>query len=142
MSWYAKERAAERIAALAGRGLDLPTLWRESTDSLATAVPHYMSPCWYTLDPASLLVTSHFQEELLELPPEWLAHEYYKEDFHSIASVSPSRTTNASSNSVSSSSGVRAPSLMEGAKLARRASPGHSTNLVFPGGTERTSMHP
>lgn len=90
MGWYAKERAAERIAALAGQGLDLPTFWRESTDSLATAVPHYMSPCWFTLDPASLLVTSHFQEGLPEIPPEWLAHEYYEEDFHDIASVARS----------------------------------------------------
>ena len=25
------------------------------------SIPHYMSPCWYTLDPASLLITSHYQ---------------------------------------------------------------------------------
>jgi DNA-binding CsgD family transcriptional regulator len=49
-----------------------------------------MSPCWYTLDPASLLVTSHYQAELDELPPEWLAHEYYEDDFHSMAGVARS----------------------------------------------------
>jgi DNA-binding CsgD family transcriptional regulator len=70
--------------------LDLPTLWQESNEILAVAVPHYLSPCWYTLDPASVLVTSHFQAELPELPPEWLAHEYYGDDFHSIASVARS----------------------------------------------------
>ena len=43
---------------------------------LADAVPHYWAPCWYTLDPASLLITSHFQEGLPEFPAEWLAHEY------------------------------------------------------------------
>ena len=90
MGWYAKERARERIAELGGRGLDLPTFWRESTDALAAAVPHYMSPCWFTLDPASLLVTSHYQPELLEIPPEWLAHEYYEDDFHDIAGVARS----------------------------------------------------
>ena len=90
MGWYAKERAAERIAALAGQGLDLPTLWHETTEALAPAVPHYMSPCWYTMDPASLLVTSHFQAELDEIPPEWLAHEYYQEDFHDMAGVARS----------------------------------------------------
>jgi DNA-binding CsgD family transcriptional regulator len=90
MGSYAKERARERLAGLAGQGLDLPTLWRESTEVLATAVPHYMSPCWYTLDPASLLVTSHYQAELAELPPEWLAQEYYEDDFHNIASVARS----------------------------------------------------
>jgi DNA-binding CsgD family transcriptional regulator len=87
---YAKERASEQIQALAGEGMDLPTFWRESTDAVARAVPHYMSPCWYTLDPASLLVTSHYQAELTELPPEWLAHEYYEDDFHNIAAVARS----------------------------------------------------
>jgi hypothetical protein len=28
------------------------------------------------LDPASLLVTSHFNEHMPELPPEWLAQEH------------------------------------------------------------------
>jgi hypothetical protein len=90
VGWYVKERAAQRIAALAGEGLDLPTFWRESSDALAAAVPHCMSPCWFTLDPASLLVTSHFQAEILQLPPEWLAQEYYEEDFHDIAGVARS----------------------------------------------------
>ncbi|MFN2490550.1 MAG: LuxR C-terminal-related transcriptional regulator [Actinomycetota bacterium] len=90
MGWYAKVRARERIAELAGRGLDLPTFWRESSDAVATAVPHYMSPCWFTLDPASLLVTSHYQAEIPEIPPEWLAHEYYEDDFHKMADVARS----------------------------------------------------
>jgi hypothetical protein len=90
MGWYAKKRAADRIEALAARGLDLPTFWCESTEALAPAVAHYMSPCWYTLDPASLLVTSHYQAELDEIPSEWLAHEYYEEDFHDIAGVARS----------------------------------------------------
>jgi DNA-binding CsgD family transcriptional regulator len=90
VGWYAKERAREQIRTLAGEGMDLPTFWRESTDAVKRAVPHYMSPCWYTLDPASLLVTSHYQAELTELPPEWLAHEYYEDDFHNIAAVARS----------------------------------------------------
>jgi DNA-binding CsgD family transcriptional regulator len=90
VGWYAKERARDRIAALAGRGLDLPTFWQESTAAVAGAVPHYMSPCWYTFDPASLLVTSHFQAELPELPSEWLATEYYEDDFHTMAGVARS----------------------------------------------------
>jgi DNA-binding CsgD family transcriptional regulator len=90
MGSYARERAQERIVSLAGKGLDLPTFWRESTEVLVTAVPHYGSPCWYTLDPASLLVTSHFQAEVVEFPAEWLAHEYYEDDVHDIASVARS----------------------------------------------------
>ena len=38
--------------------------WRACSPVLADAVPHYMAPCWYTLDPASRLITSHFQEGL------------------------------------------------------------------------------
>lgn len=90
MGWYAKERAAHRIAALASQGLDLPTFWHECTDVLASAVPHYMSPCWFTLDPASLLVTSHFDVEIPQLPPEWMAHQYYEDDFHNMADVARS----------------------------------------------------
>jgi len=59
MSEYATQRARDKIARLAGEGLDLVSFWRESTDAVASVVPHYMGPCWYTLDPASLLVTSH-----------------------------------------------------------------------------------
>ncbi len=90
MSAYARERGRDRIAELARRGLDLPTFWRESTTAIAAAVPHYLTPCWYTLDPASLLVTSHYQEGLAEIPSEWLAHEYYEEDFHSMTGVARS----------------------------------------------------
>lgn len=90
MGTNAKQRALDRVEDLARKGLDLPTFWRESTDVLARAVPHYMSPCWFTLDPASLLVTSHYQAEIDELPAEWLAQEYYEEDFHDIASVARS----------------------------------------------------
>jgi DNA-binding CsgD family transcriptional regulator len=87
---YARERARDRIAELAGRGDDLVTLWQEATAVLVRTVPHYWTPCGYTLDPASLLVTSHFHEGLDELPPEWLAHEYYEDDVNKLADVARS----------------------------------------------------
>jgi DNA-binding CsgD family transcriptional regulator len=90
MSAYAMEWARERLVRLAGQGLDLPTLWQESSDVLARVVPHYMTPCWWTLDPSSLLVTSHYQTEIMELPPEMLAHEYYADDVHTLAGVARS----------------------------------------------------
>lgn len=90
MSAYAKQRARERIARLAGQGLDLVTFWREATDALAPAVPYYLTPCFYTVDPASLLVTSHYHEGLPAIPQEWLAHEYYGEDFNKLADVARS----------------------------------------------------
>jgi DNA-binding CsgD family transcriptional regulator len=87
---YGRERAPDRIAELLGRGLDLVTFWRDATEVLRSALPFYETPCWYTLDPASLLVTSHFHQGLDELPPEWLAHEYYEDDVNRLADVARS----------------------------------------------------
>ncbi|MBA3434157.1 MAG: GAF domain-containing protein, partial [Actinobacteria bacterium] len=90
MSEYTKDRARDRIARLAGQGLDLVTFWHESSEAVATAVPHYLTPCWFTLDPVSLLATSHYQNGLPEIPSEWLAHEYFEDDFHKMADVARS----------------------------------------------------
>ena len=87
----AKQRARDRIARLAGQGLDLVSFWRAATEAVAGAVPHYWAPCWYTLDPASLLVTSHFDEGIPELPPQWLIHEYYEDNVNKLADVARSR---------------------------------------------------
>jgi len=46
-----------------------------------------MGFCWYTLDPASLLITSHFNDYMPELPPESLAHEYYEDDVNKLSDV-------------------------------------------------------
>jgi hypothetical protein len=54
-------------------------------------VPHYWTPCWFTLDPASLPVTSHFHEGLAQLPAEWMAHEYYEDDVNKLTAVARSR---------------------------------------------------
>jgi hypothetical protein len=86
----AKQRARDKIARLAGCGLDLVSFWRASTETLAGAVPYYQAPCWFTLDPASLLVTSHFDEGIPELPPQWLIHEYHQDDVNKLADVARS----------------------------------------------------
>jgi DNA-binding CsgD family transcriptional regulator len=86
------DRAADRIAELCTRPSDLITLWQASTDVLGQAVPHYWSPCCYTLDPASLLITSHFQTGLEEFPAEWLTAEYYGDDVNKLAEVARSET--------------------------------------------------
>ncbi len=88
MGWYAKERAVERIARAAGQGLDLVGFWDQARDALAPTIPHHLTPCWYTLDPASLLVTSHYDHGMIpELPSEWLAHEYQDDDCHKLADI-------------------------------------------------------
>jgi hypothetical protein len=47
-------------------------------------------PCWFTMDPASLLVTSHFNDFMPEIPPEWGALEYYQDDVNNLADVANS----------------------------------------------------
>jgi DNA-binding CsgD family transcriptional regulator len=81
------ERAKDRIAELSRRGYDLVTFWRECTEVLDIAIPHYNKPCWYTLDPASLLITSHYHDGLPEYPSKMLRHEYYGDDVNQVADV-------------------------------------------------------
>lgn len=46
---------------------------------------------WFTLDPASLLVTSHYDHgQIPDLPPEWLAKEYHEDDVHDMRGVARS----------------------------------------------------
>lgn len=88
MGSYAKERAVDRVARAAGMGLDLVGFWEQARDALAPAIPHHLTPCWYTLDPASLLVTSHHDHGMIpQLPAEWLAHEYQQDDCHKLADI-------------------------------------------------------
>ena len=86
----AKQRAADKISRLAKQSLDLVSFWKESSEVVASAVPYYWTPCWYTLDPASLLVTSHFHDGLPEIPEQWLADEYYREDVNKLVDVARS----------------------------------------------------
>lgn len=90
MSAYARERAQDRIADLARQGHDVVTFWNEVTEVIEPVVPHYGGPCWYTVDPASLLMTSHYNPEMPVLPPEFLEFEYYGEDVHDLVSVARS----------------------------------------------------
>jgi len=91
MDGDAARRATARIAALAHRGEDVATFWRHSGEVLRDSVPHYLGPCWFTLDPASLIMTSHFQEGVPEFPAEWAAAEYSDDgDVHHLADVARS----------------------------------------------------
>ena len=87
MGVLTKERAQDRIADLARRGHDLVRFWEECTEVLVPTVPHVDKPCWYTLDPASLLITSHYHDGLPEFPSKMLRHEYYGDDVNQISDV-------------------------------------------------------
>jgi DNA-binding CsgD family transcriptional regulator len=88
----AVQRAADKIARLCAEPRDLVSLWQDTTAVLAAVIPHYLTPCWYTLDPASLLMTSHYQFGLVEFPDRWLAAEYYDEDVQAVPDVARSVT--------------------------------------------------
>lgn len=85
-----RQRAHDKLALVATQGLDLVAFWRACTPVLAEAVPHYQAPCWHTLDPASLLITSHFDEGIPEVPTEWLVAEYLEDDVNKLADVARS----------------------------------------------------
>jgi DNA-binding CsgD family transcriptional regulator len=87
-----KERAQDLIAELSRRGSDLVAFWQDCTEVLEAAVPHADAPCWYTLDPASLLITSHYHDGLPEYPAKMLQHEYYGEDVNHISDVARSES--------------------------------------------------
>jgi len=81
------ERAIDKLESVAASGSDLVTLWREAGPLLAEAVPHFEAACFFTVDPSSLLTTSHFQEGLPEIPGEWLGREYAEGDYNSMREV-------------------------------------------------------
>jgi DNA-binding CsgD family transcriptional regulator len=87
MSNEAVGRAVDKIARLSSEADDLVSFWQASAEVLNSTVPYYLTPCWYTLDPASLLITSHYHDGLAEFPAEWLTQEYYGEDVNQIADV-------------------------------------------------------
>jgi DNA-binding CsgD family transcriptional regulator len=81
------ERAVDKIRRLSVEAEDIVSFWNACTEVLDDTVPYYWTPCWYTLDPASLLITSHYHHGMVKFPAEWLKHEYYGDDFNKIADV-------------------------------------------------------
>jgi len=87
-----KQRAIEKIASLSAEPQSLVTFWSEASEVLKTAIPYYSYPCWYTLDPASLLITSHYNPYMPTFPAESLALEYYGDDVNKIVDVARSES--------------------------------------------------
>lgn len=61
MSAQTKAQALDRIRRLVNESLDVASFFREANEALSVAVPSGAetspTPFWYTLDPASLLIT-------------------------------------------------------------------------------------
>ncbi|AHK34785.1 helix-turn-helix transcriptional regulator [Rhodococcus opacus] len=79
--------AADKVARLCAAPRGLVSLWRDASDVVAGVVPYYWTPCWFTLDPVSMLMTSHYHFGMDEFPGEWLAAEYYEDDVQSVPDV-------------------------------------------------------
>jgi DNA-binding CsgD family transcriptional regulator len=102
-------RAAGHIRQLARRGLDVAAFWRECNEVLSTVVPHYLAPCWFTFDPASLLITSHYDPVIPEISAEFLAHEYRNDDVLKMTDVAHSRSGVATIHGVTGGDPSRSP---------------------------------
>jgi DNA-binding CsgD family transcriptional regulator len=79
--------AAAKLAQLCAAPRGLVSLWQEASDVVAGVVPYYWTPCWFTLDPVSLLMTSHYHFGMDEFPGDWLAAEYYEDDVQTVPDV-------------------------------------------------------
>lgn len=84
------DRSTEKIRRLAQESLDVASFWSECGAVIGEVVPHFYAPCWFTFDPASLLVTSHFDPAMPEVSGDFLAHEYTREDPWKMAAVARS----------------------------------------------------
>lgn len=83
-------RALDKLERLSAQPRSLVSLWDDATLVLQEVVPHYTWPCYFTLDPASLLITSHYNPFMPELPRESLAMEYYEDDVNKMSDVARS----------------------------------------------------
>ena len=83
-------RALDKLERLSAKPRSLVSLWDDATGVLREVVPHYTWPCYFTMDPASLLITSHYNPFMPELPRESLAMEYYEDDVNKMSDVARS----------------------------------------------------
>jgi DNA-binding CsgD family transcriptional regulator len=117
MTTASPTRALDKIARLSGTAPDLVSLWREASGVISEVVSYYSNPCWYTLDPASLLITSHFNEDIVEFPREWLANEYYGEDVNKLADIARSDGGISTLHEVTNGDPASSPRWQENIKL-------------------------
>lgn len=80
-------RLLGRLEDAAVAATDLAAFWRAAGEILLAGLPGVLAPCFFTVDPESRLVTSHFQEGLPEIPAEWLGRDYLDPDYNSMSEV-------------------------------------------------------
>lgn len=83
------ERTRREITALCGRALGRAGFYEQVTDALARAVP-FDGSCWHTIDPATVLITSHHTRNLPDPDrgfPQLCANEYLVDDVNKFADL-------------------------------------------------------
>jgi DNA-binding CsgD family transcriptional regulator len=80
------ERARLEFERLAQLGLDRELLFRRAADVLRPVVP-FDGGCWHTVDPATLLITSHWTNLSGDGFPMIVANEYGQDDVAKFASL-------------------------------------------------------
>jgi DNA-binding CsgD family transcriptional regulator len=79
-------RANRELERLAHSGLDAESLFRRSAEIVRTVVP-FDGGCWHTLDPATLLITSHWTNLSGDGFPMVLENEYRHDDVAKFADL-------------------------------------------------------
>ena len=80
-------RARRQFVRLLHRGLDLPAFLDTADRTLASVLP-FDDSCWLTLDPATLLPTSHFtREHGMEVLMALAANEFLEDDLNKFADL-------------------------------------------------------
>ena len=86
-SQVAFDRARDRVGVRGGRGSTWSHAGASRPRRCVDAVTALRARCFFTVDPASLLTTSHFQEGFDEIPAEWLGREFVAPDSNSMTEV-------------------------------------------------------
>jgi DNA-binding CsgD family transcriptional regulator len=80
------DRVERELVRLGGHGLDTAT-WCRAADELLDRVVGFDGSCWHTIDPATVLITSHLTLNLPSGFPLLAANEYLAEDVNKFADL-------------------------------------------------------
>ena len=80
------DRVERELVRLGEHGLDTPT-WCLAADALLGRVVPFDGSCWHTIDPATVLITSHLTLNLPSGFPLLAANEYLADDVDKFADL-------------------------------------------------------
>ena len=80
------DRVERELVRLGGHGLDTAS-WCRAADELLDGVVGFDGSCWHTIDPATVLITSHLTLNLPSGFPLLAANEYLAEDVNKFADL-------------------------------------------------------